>query len=491
MKLFRIRGGVHPDYRKTRTQESAIVQLPMPKRLYLPLQQHIGSPAEPVVKVGERVLKGQQIAAASGPVSVPVHAPTSGTVVGIENHMIPHPSGLAQRTIVIEPDGKDEWADLPEAIADPFAVRPNEIADRVAAAGIVGLGGAAFPSAVKLGLRQRHSLDLLLLNGAECEPYLTCDDRVMREHADEVVDGARIMAYALGTPQIIIAIENNKPRALEAITSAAAVFQEVKVVGVPVRYPMGSERHLAMAISGRETPAGKLTADVGVVVHNVGTARAVHQAVRAGRPLISRVVTVSGNAVAKAQNIEVPLGSLVSEVLNFCGGFSETPRRVVSGGPMMGQPLPSLEVPVVKGTSGLLGLTVDETNEQAPGPCIRCGSCVESCPCGLVPMEIAARVRNDDLDGAVRALVLDCVSCGSCAYACPAHIPLVQYFDYAKGRVRALDRQKTKQNQLKVLAEARRERMEKVMRAKREAAAARKTAPKPAAAEAPKSDVSA
>lgn len=474
MKLFPVRGGIHPDYRKERTSECAIVALPMPATLYLPLQQHIGAAAEPVVSEGASVKKGQVLARGSGAVSAPTHAPTSGTITAITEVTAPHPSGLPQLTIVLTPDGKDEWADLPEPPADPLTAAPETIRARVAAAGIVGMGGATFPSAVKLSLGTQKTIETLLLNGAECEPYLTCDDRVMREYAGEVVDGARIMARALGAPQVVIAIETNKPQALAAMAEAAAGLAQVRVVGVPVQYPMGSERHLTQAITGLETPARKLTADLGVVVHNVGTARAVHQALRFGRPLIARVVTVSGGAVAQPKNIEAPLGALVSELVAFCGGLTAPPRRIVNGGPMMGQPLPNLDVPVVKGTCGILALTAAETNEQPPGPCIRCGTCVSICPCGLVPVEMAAYIRKDNLEAAAASGVMDCVSCGSCSYICPSHIPLVHYFNYAKGSLNALERDRRKQERNKTLIEAHNIRVEKLAQAKRDAAAARK-----------------
>ncbi len=476
MKLFPVRGGVHPEYRKERTSELAIVALPLPSTLYLPLQQHIGAPAEPVVAEGDLVKKGQLLARGAGPVSAPTHAPTSGRIAAVTQVTAPHPSGLPQTTIVLEADGRDEWAELPAPIADPFAADSQAIRDRVAQSGIVGMGGAAFPSAVKLNLGTQNRLETLLINGAECEPYLTCDDRVMREYAAEVIDGARIMAHALGAPQVVIAIEQNKPQALAEMTRAAAGIAAVTVVGVPVQYPMGSERHLTQAITGRETPAGKLTAELGVVVHNVATARAVHHAVRFGRPLLARVVTVSGGAIGKPANVEVPLGTLVSELVAFCGGLSQPPRRVVNGGPMMGQPLPNLDVPVIKGMSGILALTAEETNEQPSRACIRCGTCVTICPCGLVPVEMAAFIRKDNLEAAAKLGVTDCFSCGSCSYVCPSHIPLVHYFNYAKGSLAAANREKRKNDQVKALVEAKAARLEKIAQAKRDAAARAKAA---------------
>ena len=487
MKLFRVDGGVHPEYRKERTSEHPIVLFPLPRILCLPLKQHAGAAAELVVSSGKRVKKGELLARAGSGVSAPIHAPTSGTVVDINDMTAPHPSGLTQKTIVLRPDRKDEWGELPPPIDDPFEVPPEEIDKRVAWAGIVGLGGAAFPSAIKLGLREKK-LDILILNGAECEPYLTCDDRIMQEYAAEVVEGARIMAHSLGLWRIIVAIETNKPAAIAAMTEAAAPYQSITVAPIPVQYPMGSERHLTKAITGRETPAGKLTADVGVVVHNVGTARAVRDAVRFGRPLISRVITMSGGGLTKGMNIEVPLGTMIADLIDFCGGFTDgkSPYRLISGGPMMGQPLPSLDVPVVKGTGGILALTKAEINEQPSGPCIRCGACVGVCPCGLVPLEMAGFIRHDKFEEAEKAGVRDCVSCGSCSFICPSHIPLVQYFNYAKGRLTSADRDRRKQEHLKKLVEARLARMEKQRQAKAAAAAAAKAA-KAAAAPSPTS----
>lgn len=473
MKLFRIRGGVHPEERKEATAQRPIEAVPLPALLRIPLQQHIGAPAEPVVRMGERVLKGQLLANSQGMISAPVHAPTSGRIVRIGGYTAPHPSGLPVRTITLEPDGKDQWIGL-EGVDDPFALEPEAISTRVAAAGIVGMGGATFPAAVKLNLRRRYRLRLLVINGAECEPYLTCDDRLMQEQAAEVVDGIRIMAHALGVTRALVAIEDNKPRAQEAMRMACQGDPVVSVAGVPTRYPMGSEKHLVQALTGLETPARGLTADIGVVVHNVATAFAVHEAIRFGKPLLERVVTVSGGAVRTPRNLRTLLGTPVEHLLKLCGGTAAEPERLLSGGPMMGQVLPSVRVPVVKGCNGILALTPDEVRSERAMPCIRCASCVGACPSGLVPLEMAAYIRAGDLEGAARFGLADCIACGSCAYVCPSRIPLVQYFNHAKGEVAARERARVKQEETRRLAAQKSERLERMAQVKREALARRK-----------------
>lgn len=476
MKLFRIRGGIHPDDCKTLSAAAPIEDVPLPALLHVPLQQHIGAPAMPVVARGQRVLKGECIARGQGQISASVHAPTSGRIVGVGAYHANHPSGLSVATITLQPDGEDCWIDTPVADEDPFGLPGETIARRVAEAGIVGMGGATFPSSVKLNLRERYALHTLVINAAECEPYLTCDDRLMREFAAEVVDGSRLMAHALGVAKIVIGIEKNKPEAIEAMTRAAADWDGVQVVGLPLRYPMGSEKHLVQTLIGLETPARALTADIGVVVHNVATAYAVHDALRKGRPLISRIVTVSGGAVRRPANLRVALGTPLAHLVEHCGGFSEEPARLISGGPMMGQPVTSLKAPVVKGNNGLLALTQAETHMGEEGPCIRCASCVQACPCGLVPLEMAARIRSDELDAAVGLGLVDCVACGSCSYVCPSSIPLVQYFNYAKGELAARQRAKQKQLETKRLAELRNVRLEEQKRKKREAMARQREA---------------
>lgn len=475
MKLFRFHGGVHPNDHKRLTASKPISLLPIPQRLYLPLQQHIGAPAEPVVNIGETVLKGQLLAHSQGHISAPVHAPTSGTILDIGPLTAPHPSGLPIRTVTLESDGTDQWTPaLEEAIRDPLILDPEEISNRVGTAGIVGMGGATFPSAVKLKLSLKRKIHTLIINGGECEPYLTCDDRLMQERPAQIADGIRIILHAVQAERAIIAIENNKPAAIVAMKATCAHLADTQVIVVPAQYPMGSEKHLIQTLLGQEVPAGGLGADIGVLVHNVGTAYAVHRTIRYHIPLISRIVTVSGDAIRNPQNVEVPIGTPLSDVIQHCGGFKTTPARLLMGGPMMGNMINNLNIPVVKGTSGIVALTSQALTQQLPKPCIRCGRCVDSCPCGLVPLEMAAHIRKDNLEKAAELGLVDCVACGCCSYSCPAHIPLVQYFNYAKGALFNRQQTKHRSEETRKLIEQRKSRLAKEEEAKKLAALKRK-----------------
>lgn len=473
LKLFGFRGGVHPEGKKSATSGHEIQKMPIPEKLFIPLQQHIGAPANPEVSVGDKVLKGQLLAQSQGMVSAPVHAPTSGTIVDISDYPAPHPSGLPVRTIVLESDGEDRWIDNISQL-DPLTLKPQEIAMRVGSAGIVGMGGATFPSAVKLKLSARNKIDTLILNGGECEPYLTCDDRIMQERPEQIVDGVKIILHAIGAETAYLVVEDNKPAALNALDKACKGLKNISVVKVPARYPMGSEKHMIQTVTGKEVPAGGLGADIGILVHNMGTAYAIHRAVRHGQPLVSRVVTVGGGAVSKPQNVEVPIGTRLRDVIDFCGGLTSEPARIIMGGPMMGQMMPNLDVPIVKGSSGILALSAQEIAAEESMPCIRCSSCVRACPNGLLPLQMAAQIKADNLDKVVDLGLIDCVSCGCCSYVCPSHIPLVQYFNYAKGELAARQQAKHKAQENKKLIEFRNERLERERIAKEEAAALRK-----------------
>jgi electron transport complex protein RnfC len=474
MKLFELRGGVHPEGRKDLSVERHIRILPLPKKLFVPLQQHIGAPATPVVKVGDHVLKGQLIAAAQGAVSSSVHAPTSGVIAALGDFTAPHPSGLPVPTITLESDGEDKWI-ATETVANPFALAPEDIAARVAVAGIVGLGGATFPAALKLNLSRASGVQTLIMNGGECEPYLSCDDRIMRERAEQILEGISLIAHAVAAKEVLVGIEDNKPEAIAAMQEAAQ-GTTVQIVSMPSMYPMGSEKQIIQVLTGKEIPAGGRPADIGVLVHNVATAFAVQQAIRYGRPLLSRIVTVSGGAIRTPCNVEALVGTPVQELIDFADGYVQPAARLVLGGPMMGQQFTNTGVPVVKGTSGVLALTLSEIGQSEPSPCIRCSTCVRACPIGLVPLEMVSRIRASDLASAVKLGLRDCIACGSCSYVCPAHIPLVHYFNYAKGDLATQERAKLKQESTKKLADARNERIARIERERAEAAAKRKAA---------------
>ncbi len=464
----KIRGGVHPEARKATTAERPIdTTLPLPRMLYLALQQHVGQPAEPVVKVGDHVRKGQLLAASQGAVSAPVHAPTSGSIFDIMDFPSAHPSVLPTPTLLLEPDGEDRWIDGIGEI-DPFTLSPGEISARVGAAGVVGMGGAAFPSAVKLNLGRRTRIQTLLINGGECEPYLSCDDRLMRERASDIVDGIRIMLRALECRHAIVGIEDNKPAAYAAMCEAAARFGQIEITQVPSLYPMGWDKQLIGYLTGKEVPAGGRSADVGVLMHNVATAYAVQQAIRFGRPLVSRIVTVSGGAVESPRNVEAPIGTPLADLLQFCGYDPAAAARFVMGGPMMGDALPHPNVPLVKGACGILALTAAEIAASDAKACIRCSRCVSACPAGLLPLEMMTRIRAGQLESAVGYGLKDCISCGSCSYVCPSQIPLVHYFKYASSELVARQQARHKSEQTKRLVE---EKQARIARHKQELAA--------------------
>ncbi len=477
MRLHHFRGGVHPPGRKQFSTDQPIQSLPLPPRLYLPLQQHAGGPALPVVSVGQKVAKGELLARAQSAISAPLHAPSSGTVVDIGQFTAPHVSGLPIPTLVLDTDGEGRWLE-DEPPPDPFSLDPEEVATRIGDAGIVGMGGASFPAAVKLSKARQAGVHTLVVNGAECEPYVTCDDRLMRERAAEIVDGAAIMLHALQASRALVAVEDNKPEAIQSLREACAHDPRFQVLSLPTRYPTGSAKHLIQLLTGLECPAGEPGTEVtGVLVHNVGTAYAVRQALRHGQPLISRIVTVSGGAVAEPRNLEVPLGALAADLLAYCGGVNAALSRVLLGGPMMGQPLPSLQTPVVKGSNGILALTAAELGpEQPPAPCVRCGRCVESCPMGLLPVEMSKRVRHDDWAGTLAFGLNDCMACGSCAYACPSRVPLLQYFAHARGAVAEQRRAEQKAQYTRQLMEQRQARLARQEQARADAAAQRHAA---------------
>jgi len=443
-KLWHFPGGLHLPENKTMSTTSPVGEAKVPERLIIPLQQHIGAPAKPLVAIGDRVLKGQKLAKAEGYVSAPVHASSSGTVVAIEDHPVPHPSGLSAPCIIIETDGEDRWCELSPQ-PDYRELDPSELRNVIRDAGIVGLGGAGFPAFIKLNPGSRMSIDTLILNGAECEPYISCDDMLMRQRADEVIDGARIMRHALQAKQCLIGIEDNKPEALAAIRDALSRLGEngIEAVQVPTRYPTGGEKQLIKVLTGKEVPSQGLPIDIGIVCHNVATAASVHRAVEKGEPLISRILTITGHGASQPQNLEVRIGTPIKEVLQGAGGDNGVPFQLVMGGPMMGFALESVELPTIKTTNCLLLATQQDMPERGPvRPCIRCGECAHACPALLLPQQLYWYARSKDFDKAQDHNLFDCIECGCCAYVCPSNLPLVQYYRFAKTEIWAQEREK-------------------------------------------------
>ena len=434
-QLFRYKGGLKLPEHKAESTSRAIQTVALPSRLTLPLQQHIGIPSLAIVKVGDSVLKGQMIAKSGDYISAPLHAPTSGKVIEINNYAVPHPSGLTAPCIVIEPDGNDAWCDHRKPVGDCHDYSPEQIRQYIQNAGVVGLGGAGFPSFLKLTLGTDRVVETLILNAAECEPFITCDDMLMRERAVEVIKGLMIMQHALIAKNCIIGIEDNKPEAANALRAAIdQLGVKVEVVNVPTLYPSGGEKQLIKVLTGKEISAKTLPIEQRVVVHNVGTAAATYRAICLGEPLISRIVTVAG-AVKQPGNYNVPFGMSVRELLKQAGAEASDIERIVHGGPMMGFALTSIDVPVIK-TSNCLLVTNPENlpllNKQQAHACIRCGSCADVCPVNLLPQQLYWHSRAKDFDKTQDYNLFDCIECGCCDYVCPSQIPLVQYFRFAK-----------------------------------------------------------
>jgi len=423
-------GGVHPAGNKELTSHKPTVTAAIPKRVVIPLSQHIGAPTKPLVVIGQEVKKGEKIGESGGFVSAPVHASVSGKVVAIGS--FPHSLGMDVPAVVIESDGKEEWAAAIKETPDYLQLSPEELKKMVSDAGIVGMGGATFPTHVKLSPPKEKPIDVIILNGAECEPYLTSDHRLMLEKSTEIVEGLKILMRILGVRKGFIGIEANKPDAIEAMKKAAAGSPEVDVFAVQVKYPQGAEKMLIKAVSNRTVPAGGLPMDVGVVVQNVGTAAAIYDAVRLGRPLIERYVTVTGRGVKDPKNFLARIGTPFSQLIEEAGGLTEDAAKVIAGGPMMGMSQYNLDVPVIKGTSGILVLPKAEVSTKTYGPCIRCARCIDACPMHLQPSLIGLFVEKGHYEDAKDYNVMDCFECGSCTFVCPANRPMVQWVKRAK-----------------------------------------------------------
>lgn len=434
MNLFTFRGGVHPPENKLQTENLATEVFRASKMLYVPMLQHIGAPLEPMVKIGEKVLKGQKIGDSEAFVSSPVHSPVSGTVKKIE--VMPFPLSGKVTTVVIENDEQEKWAELSK-LENWEAASNEEILAMIREKGIVGIGGACFPTHIKLNPPKDVKIDTLLLNGAECEPYLNSDNRLMLEEPHKIIEGIKIIMKVLGVEKAHIGIEDNKPEAIASMKKACE-GTKIEVAMLKTQYPQGGEKQLIKAVLDRDVPSGGLPSAVGVVVQNTGTAAAIYEGLVEGTPIIEKIVTVSGLAVGKPMNLKVRIGTMFNEILDHTNTNRDEIEKLVMGGPMMGMAQPIEEVPVVKGTSGLLALTKDETNPYKPKSCIVCGKCIKACPMNLLPNMYAKLARFKRWEEMGEFHLMDCIECGSCSYICPANRPLTEAIKIGKSKLRTL-----------------------------------------------------
>ncbi len=447
------RHGVHPPDRKEATAALPIRRMPFPDSVVLPLSQHAGAPARALVRPGDRVERGDLIAEAVGYVSSPVHASATGTVSAID--LWPHPNGRWMEAIRVAVDPHSAQVPRPRLVPRWEDLDADGVRDAVQHAGVVGLGGAAFPTHVKLKAPEGTTIELLLVNGAECEPYLTSDHRVMVEYPERVHFGIRIMMQCLGVDRTVIGVEMNKPDAVERLRATIPDDLDIEVLPLRVKYPQGAEKMLIHAATGREVPSGKLPAHAGTVVQNVGSIAAIAEVFETGTPLVERIVTVSGPGIARPANLIVPVGTKARDVFAFCGGLTPDAAEVLFGGPMMGSPQPDLDAPVLKGTSGIVVLTAAESAPRPVYPCISCGHCLDACPVFLNPTTLGKLAQAGRFDDMVEMNLGDCMVCGSCSYVCPSNIPLSQMFSLAKSALRrASDRERAAEVAAKAEASA-------------------------------------
>ncbi|UCE18717.1 MAG: electron transport complex subunit RsxC [Gemmatimonadota bacterium] len=432
------KGGAHPPEWKHLTESKPIEDLEIPKRVVVPLQQHLGAPSEAIVQKGDEVKTGQPVSEAKGFVSVPSHASITGKVTAVEP--MPHPLGSKAVSVVIEGDGIDVWDEGVRPVENVDQLETKQLCEMIQQAGLAGMGGAAFPTHVKLSPPPEKSIEIAILNGAECEPYLTSDHRLMLEQPEEILYGFRLIMRILGVRRGIIAIEANKPDAVRVLASHVKDVKNVSLVKLPVKYPQGAEKQLIKSLTGREVPPGGLPMDVACLVHNVGTAKAIHDAVTQRKPIVERIVTVTGPGVTEPKNLRVRIGTLFSELITACGGYRGEVGKLVMGGPMMGLAQDRDDVPVIKGTSGIL--VVDERSASIGSAlsCISCARCVDACPMKLVPTVLGKLVEKKRFEEAKASGVQDCIECGCCAFVCPSKINLVHAFKYGKAEIVAMER---------------------------------------------------
>lgn len=437
MKKKTFRGGAHPLHHincgKSFTEDKMTIEIPIPDEIIISMSRVVGAPGKPIVEVGDKVYKGQLIADASAFISSTYHSSVSGEVVAIEKRM--HGTGEMREAVIIKNDHKDEVSEDIKPY-DYKKLEPSEIIDVVKQMGVVGMGGATFPTHVKLSPPPDKNIDILIINGAECEPYITCDHRLMLEKPKDIVNGVKILMKALGVKKAIIGVEDNKTDAIQSLTKTLKKNKSISVGTLKTKYPQGAEKQLIYSLTKRAVPSGGLPMDIGVVVANVGTTAAVAKIFETGMPVTERIVTVTGSGVKEPQNLIVRLGTSFEDCISYCGGISHDVVKVISGGPMMGVAQNSLEATINEGTTGILALTSDEANIEDPENCIRCGSCVVGCPIGLMPLNIAVAADNGKFDITEKLGAMDCIECGTCSYICPARRSLVQSIRLAKGILR-------------------------------------------------------
>lgn len=440
LKSKTFKGGVHPEEYKELTEHCAFEVMPLPDEIILPLSQHLGKEASPQVKKGDDVTPGQLVAKAEGFISAPVHTSVAGKVISLGKEQTP--GGFPKDSIVIKTNGSVEAEKFLFPPLNPDTITPDEIRERVALAGIVGQGGAAFPTSVKLTPPKDKIIDVVILNGCECEPYLTRDYRFMIERPDDLISGLKLIMKALAVERGVIGIEDNKPEAIKLLSDKVKDEPELEVISLKTKYPQGAEKMLIKAVTGREVPPGKLPMDVGAVIQNIGTAIAVHDAVIKGEVLTTAALTVSGKGIKVPKNLLVPVGTPIQNVIDFCGGVTEDAVKIVVGGPMMGVAQFDLHAPVMKATSGILVLTKEEVVENPETPCLRCGQCIGACPLYLMPTKLARYSQLDRFEDAEGAGITVCMECGTCAYTCPANIPLVQWIRLGKQKVLQMQKER-------------------------------------------------
>jgi electron transport complex protein RnfC len=432
---FTFKGGIHPQYFKEVTSGCALRSIPTPDHLFVSMQQHLGAAAKVLVKQGDQVKRNQLIGEQNGNISAPVHAPVAGKISALVS--VPTAAGRLSPAVIIEPDGSDE-VEFYEPFKEWQGAPEKAMVARIKEAGVVGMGGAGFPTGVKMSPPPGKKIDTLIINGAECEPYLTADHRMMVEHAQEIHIGIEILRNILGAKSVRIAIEDNKPEAIQAMELALKQMAgDVAVSVLQTSYPQGAEKQQIFSVTGRQVPRGGLPMDVGCVVENISTAYAVYEAVMKGQPLTYRAITVTGDAIENPSNLWVPCGTQYQTLIAACGGMMGHAMKVISGGPMMGFAVSGLDIPTTKTSSGLLCLTQARVSNYTSQACISCGRCVEACPMRLIPSELSQFIEAEDVASAEQIGLMDCVECGSCAYVCPAHRPLVHHFRRGKGVVLA------------------------------------------------------